>query len=1196
MNGIKGNKPILLLLTILNIIFIGPSVLGQDSIFQGKKVSHSIYITANTGTSPKTDILEVIASQSLKEKSTSLLLVGNITNKKGYPIEERNRESVNEFLRKDLLIPIKDFNGKVFFTPGVNEWNPAGPESINDLKIFLKANRQPDFQLGNDCPIERQSINENIELINVDSQWFLEDWDKYPSMNVNCTIKTRDDFFTEFRNNLKNSQGKLVIVAIHHPVLSNSTIPFFKKVTGASPSHFESSRQKELKGKLETLASLFDDVIFVSGNHKNLQLLYNDRNPQIISGAAAEEIEPAKMKKDGLFTSPNRGFVKVTVFEDLSAAVVFYEMKKEQARLVYSYSIQRERPVFDELKAEYPKQRKKMITSSIYTSEETSKNVIYKGIWGNRHRKVYSQPIEVKALYLDSITKNSTSIVEGSSRQTRSLTLINDRKNKFTLRALRKDPIQYLQTDIIQTNFVGDFLENTIAQRFIADFFTTAHPYATFAVNDLSSRLNILHANTKLYYLPKQKALGIYNEDYGNALYILEDHFSDNNNKELKVNGSPANIISTADLLQEMLKSKESYVDRKAYLRARIFDMLIGDWDRNGDQWRWAGYHENNRKRYLPISKNRDHAFPKYDGLLFPIIKSIEPSLRKMQSYEENLENVKWFNFSGNPLDQQFISEAGWTEWKEQAAYIQNNLTDEAIEKAFATLPKEVIGNSEISEIKKNLKRRRDHLLKITKDYYNYFRRFQSITGTMENDKFQITREPNGITQVNITNRNGVVFNAHYTSSETKEIWIYGLKGEDTFQISGKGNELIKLKVIGGVGEDVYDFQNPKKAKLYDFKSTKSDIQNPSSRKWLVDSYDINHFHYKKRKYSENSLIPVIDYVTDAGFTVGIKDIYSRYGLAQNPFSSQYILSAQYFFASNGFEVNASAEFAHVFYDWNFMLEGRYSSPNYFINYFGSGNESVYDRDDVSKEYNRVKLEQWEFHPSFNWRSDAGAYFSAGPLLETVQVGYTQDSFLGENFSAENNIFDLQVYSGVESRFSYENKNNPSYPSLGTRADLIAGYKQNIDGASNKFAYFKPSLSLDYPLIPSGFAVFATKLGGTANVGDQFEFYHGATLGGNRSLRGYRNHRFNGKYSFYHSTDLRTAVGLIRTDFVPLIVGVSLGYDYGRVWLDNDTSGQWHTNYGGSFWVNGFYALTANFGFYHGGDGNRFTFTVNFKY
>ena len=77
-------------------------VFGQDSIFKGRKISHSFYITANTGESSKTDILNAVSSASEKDRAASILLLGNVTSKTGYPQEGHDRKSSEEFLRKDL--------------------------------------------------------------------------------------------------------------------------------------------------------------------------------------------------------------------------------------------------------------------------------------------------------------------------------------------------------------------------------------------------------------------------------------------------------------------------------------------------------------------------------------------------------------------------------------------------------------------------------------------------------------------------------------------------------------------------------------------------------------------------------------------------------------------------------------------------------------------------------------------------------------------------------------------------------------------------------------------------------------------------------------------------------------------------------------------------------------------------------------
>jgi hypothetical protein len=50
------------------------------------------------------------------------------------------------------------------------------------------------------------------------------------------------------------------------------------------------------------------------------------------------------------------------------------------------------------------------------------------------------------------------------------------------------------------------------------------------------------------------------------------------------------------------------YIDEAEYIKARLFDMLIGDWNRNEDQWRWGEY-KKKKIVYKPIPRDRDQAF-----------------------------------------------------------------------------------------------------------------------------------------------------------------------------------------------------------------------------------------------------------------------------------------------------------------------------------------------------------------------------------------------------------------------------------------------------------------------------------------------------------------------------------------------------------------------------------------------------------
>ena len=271
-----------------------------------------------------------------------------------------------------------------------------------------------------------------------------------------------------------------------------------------------------------------------------------------------------------------------------------------------------------------------------------------------------------------------------------------------------------------------EYMRNTVAEDVVQDYYTTAHPYAPFATAPLMDAINIPHATPKIYYVPKQKELGRFNETYGDKLYMLEEHVGDEN-KDFEAFGSPEDIISTSDILLELQEDKDVRIDEAAYIKARLFDMLVGDGDRHADQWRWALHtQDDGAKLYKPIPRDRDNAFPKYDGVFPAILKLAAPISRNMQSYTKENPSTKWLNHAGYYLDKSFINSADWNTWKTQAEYIQNNLTDEVIDNAFASLLEDTQDES-IAVIRETMKKRRDKLVAMAQDYYDYFKKHEIV-------------------------------------------------------------------------------------------------------------------------------------------------------------------------------------------------------------------------------------------------------------------------------------------------------------------------------------------------------------------------------------------------------------------------------------------------------------------------------------
>jgi outer membrane protein assembly factor BamA len=94
--------------------------------------------------------------------------------------------------------------------------------------------------------------------------------------------------------------------------------------------------------------------------------------------------------------------------------------------------------------------------------------------------------------------------------------------------------------------------------------------------------------------------------------------------------------------------------------------------------------------------------------------------------------------------------------------------------------------------------------------------------------------------------------------------------------------------------------------------------------------------------------------------------------------------------------------------------------------------------------------------------------------------------------------------------------------------------------------------------------VLALRAGGEAALGE-FPFQEAAFLGGPGSLRGYPYQRFAGDAAAFGSAELRQPLGQVKL-LVRGRLGVFALADAGRVWLDGESPGGWHTDLGGGVW------------------------------
>ncbi|GAK76169.1 surface antigen (D15) precursor [Nonlabens ulvanivorans] len=94
---------------------------------------------------------------------------------------------------------------------------------------------------------QKTDIADNVVLITVDSQWYLEDWNNHIYLNEDCDIKNRTEFFLEFESILKKSQGKIIMVAMHHPIFSNTNEGLIARTGGHHYTIFKINKIESLE-------------------------------------------------------------------------------------------------------------------------------------------------------------------------------------------------------------------------------------------------------------------------------------------------------------------------------------------------------------------------------------------------------------------------------------------------------------------------------------------------------------------------------------------------------------------------------------------------------------------------------------------------------------------------------------------------------------------------------------------------------------------------------------------------------------------------------------------------------------------------------------------------------------------------------------------------------------------------------------
>ncbi len=1148
----------------------------------------------------------------------SVVFLGDNIYPRGLPDSSRLpvRELAQRRLEAQLKI-VENFEGSVVFIPGNHDWakgSSEGWEQIRRQEKFVENYLQKGntFLPSGGCPgpVELE-LDENLVLILIDTQWWLHQWKK-PGEESECDAKGDADFIALLDDAIKRHPHQQIVVAGHHPLISNGPhgghfplrehifpfarqhfmlpLPVFGSLYVAQRKWFgniqdiPNPRYRQLRNNLFQIFAQRPDLIYTAGHEHTLQYHHRDSLHHIVSGAGCKQSYVARKSK-ATFAYAQQGFARLDFYENGEVWLAFWtsEGEDQAGRCVY-----RQKLTTHKAKA---KEEAQPLTNINYADSTITRPVgkynyekagkIRRFNFGDNYRKEWATPVEFPYFDIGKEKGGLEIVKRGGGQATNSLRLEAKDGRQYNLRSVDKQADKAL----------GDEFKGTIVADIVQDQTSAAHPYGALAVPVLAEAAGLHHTNPRYVYLPKDPRLGTYQYTFGGQIYLFEER-PDDDWRNSDFFGNSKDIESTAKVVEETIEDNDDLVDQLSVVKHRLFDIWIGDWDRHDDQWRWAK-HENKEedyKTYQPIPRDRDQVFFFSDGWIMDV-GTHSWGLPKLQGFRHKIRDVNGLNFNGRYFDRYFMTEPSLEDWLAIADTLQQVLTDEVIDKALAQIPPEV-GKMKNEEIKTKLQQRRADLSRYAREYYLFLAKKVTILGSDKHELFEVERVNDEETRVSVYKvkknsrvKKRKIYERIFKRSETNEIRLYGLKGDDEFLITGKVNQGIKVRIIAGGGEDKITDQSQvrgwsKKTVVYDKPKGVNLQAGPETKNRISNKSSVNSYNRESFKYNYLGPTLFFGYNIDDGIFIGGGVNIITHGFRKEPYATRQVIKGNYAIASNSYNFVYQGEFKELVGPLDLVLEADIRAPNYVRNFFGLGNETNSFVDEEGINFHRVRFRQYLLRPELRkqWNGEMHS-LSFGTFIQNIDVEENDGRFIN-NFDMNGlnpqTTFDRKTFSGLSLSYAYQQLDNELIPTRGLRFNLENRYVRGLDDdTDDNINYFQISSSLSTYISLGQNVIIAARVGGAHHYGD-FEFFQANTIGGKNNLRGYRAFRFAGRSSFYQNTDLRIRLFKLRSFLSNGYFGILALNDIGRVWADGEDSSKLHHGYGGGIWFTPAQALVLN--------------------
>lgn len=1146
----------------------------------------NIYLLGNLDGSKLSERLAQLSATIKNEQKGNtfhLILLGDL--KQTLP---ENENTLIAFIEET-----KKIGGKIIAVSGDKDWDNAGYYGLDSLTTFEK---RIEKKLNSTLIIPEKGcpgpyvkdIEDNIRIIAINSQWWLHPYRKREATDSKCDNILPLEIIGEIDDAIESAGNKRVLLLTHHPLVSggvyggNSNIlgqlfpfshndpenktflPFFGtfyhcyRQNVGSNQDFSSIAYTEFIKSINTLLLKYQDVIVASAHEFDLQLLKLNSNYQVISGGFLKNAQVSALDNT-LFKSQKPGFVKLEFFDDGVAFGKFFLLDKKsntfEAEKPFTLNNEDHRFIFtNDLKAK-ESQKYIGVNDSIIAGDYGAKK--FKQLFfGDLYRTAWTTPISVPTLKLNEAHGGLKPTTKGGGLQTISLKFKDPIGVEYAFRSIDKTPAKALPVEF-RIDLIKDLAQDMTA---------TQHPYGTLIVDELLNATDILHTTSTLYIMPDVPELGIYRSQFAGMFGLLEQKPTEFDDASKSF--AQADKISSSLSVFKKLYDKPKYkVDTLAFVKARIFDVFIGDWDRHEDNWKWAGYKKEDETIYKPIPKDRDHAFSQMDGLFY-YLADREWAIPFRENFNSKFTGLKSLTIKGGHMDRYLLTGLERKDWLKVADELNNELTDEAIDKAIKNLPEE-LQNQSGKEIGDKLKARKPKLNSAIEKYYLLLAKEVDVVGTNEAEFFDVKRNENGSVTVKMKNKKDTTttyFNRTFYPNETKEIRLFGLAKSDSFYVYGTSRKSILIRIVGGLGTDKIEDnslvkQGGKKTIIYDYPAGVTAQKGKETRIIASEKSTYNEYDREAFKYNTYLPIPLIVSNPDDGFGGGFILNLKRFGYGHHDYKAIHTIKT--------FATTEGSTYFSLATERNIERTKLYATGNVeygnffpFYSFYGAGNNTeLIDSVEDAGLY-KVRYTGAIFNVGTTYRFFNRSSFSANAITELLERGHSDESFFD---AFPNPNLKPRTGAGGELKLIIDFRDSPTFTTKGIF--LSASHKSIF---TDDLAFGKTSFELGYYSTARIFipVTLGVRLGTERTYGSEIPFYHLASIGQSYHLRGYRQNRFSGTGTNFINTDLRFHIGKFNNSFLPLFYGVNLFSDVGQIVSNNNfTEKVWHHGYGGGVYL-----------------------------